>query len=121
MSQLKQGQAVKTSKSLIPFYSGYAGNPNIVIHEGSIGIVADSKAFKGDVIIDFPIDTSDLTIQGGYTERPIDKVWRVRMTKAEAKKVLSMVETPEWLVFDFWCGALRLLCEVPVKFNRLGT
>ena len=117
---MKQGQAVKTAELLIPFYSGYAGNPNIVIHEGSIGIVADPAAFKGDVIVDFPMDTSDLTIQGGYTERVIEKVWRVRMTKTEAKKVLSKVETPEWLVFDFWCGALRLLCEVPSKFNRVG-
>jgi hypothetical protein len=114
-----QGQAVKTSENLSPFYSGYAGNPNIVIHEGSVGIIANPSVM-GDIIIDFPMDTSDLTIQGGYTERPIEKVWRVRMTKAEASKSLTKVAKPDWLVFDFFCGSLRLLCKAPKRFNRLG-
>jgi hypothetical protein len=119
MAQFKQGQAVQTAQLLIPFYSSYAGNPNIVVHEGSLGIIANPNAM-GDVIIDFPIDTSDLTIQDGYTERLIERVWRVRLTKVEASKGLTKVSTPEWLLFDFFCGSLRLLREVPRRFNRLG-
>ena len=117
--KLKQGDFVQTSEELLPFYWNYAGTPNIRVHPNSVGVVAHPSCFGGgDVIIDFPIDTSDLKVQEGYADRPIDTVWRVRLSKAEAKTYLKKVEPLDWLKHHFFCGSLILDCELPRLFNR---
>ena len=124
MTTFKQGDAVQTNEDLYPFYWNYAGNPNIVVHAGSIGVVTHPST-QGDIIIDFPIDTSDLKVQEGYQERTLEKVWRVRLKLGKDKfkqdsTCLTKIACPEWLKFHFSCGGLELDCEMPSRFNRLG-
>lgn len=113
---MKQGQAVKANEVLYPFYWDYAGNPNVVVPCGAVGIVAKDK-IQGDVIVDFPIDTSGMknTIEPLL---PVGKVWRVRMKLTKAANILENVDTPEWLKFHFFCGGLILDCELPRGFNH---
>jgi len=115
----ERGQAVKTNKVLYPFYWNYAGNPDIVIPIGAIGIVAHEKT-QGDVIIDFPIDTIGLENTICNT-LPVQTIWRVRMSLKDAAVCLEKLTTPEWLKFHFFCGSLELDCElqsIPSMFNR---
>ena len=40
---IKVGDQVQLTQDEIPYYSGYAGNPHVLIPKGSIGIVGASK------------------------------------------------------------------------------
>ena len=116
---MKTGDIVINTEELYPFYWNYAGNPDIIIKPGSIGVIAHPKCSHGDVIIDFPIYTKDLKVKEGYDDRVIEEVWRVRLSKTEAKEVIRKSKTkPDFLKFHFFCGGLELDCELPFMFNR---
>lgn len=95
IKKIKVGDKVEVTKVHVPYYSGYAGNPTVVITAGTIGIVGatnvpyvrNSQASdkgRGDYFV-----CVDFKVRGKFDGNPTLKQnkWRCAVDPKNLKKV----------------------------------
>lgn len=81
------GDWVQLLEEQVPYYSGYAGNPTVLIPVGSVGVIGYESTMHSKAVNEYFVD---FKLEGVYNGNPDNKciTWRIAVDKLNSYKVI---------------------------------